>query len=239
MGEKPVISIIIPAYNEEKYVNECLSSVFNQKCNSPFEVIVVDNNSHDKTSEIASVWKEVKLIKELRPGATVTRNTGAKASQSEILYFLDADCRLFPNALQKIINAFEDDHACQLLSGPYIYDRDGFFPKLATDTLHYFSLFHLIVKLCFGVSQFPGGNFAIRKELFNKVGGFDETICNQEIILPDDLDLAIRIQKHLIKDLIFSREFAVYSSFRRVKRSPIKDTLVRFFATLDMLSKRK
>lgn len=238
MNGKPVLSIIIPAYNEEKYINACLTSIFHQKWDQPFEVIVVDNNSHDKTAEITLAWKKVKLVTEIRPGATVARNRGATEAQADILYFLDADCRLFPEVLEKMAKVFVHNSSCQLVSGPYIYDDGGFLPKLATDTLCYFSLFHFIVKLCSGVSQFPGGNFAIRKELFDRVGGFDETICNQEIILPDDLDLAIRLQKGQKLNMLFSRKFAVYSSFRRVKRSPIKDTLVRFFATVKMLVRR-
>jgi glycosyltransferase involved in cell wall biosynthesis len=239
MEVKPSISIIIPAYNEEKYIAECLQSIFLQNFEKRFEVIVVDNNSKDSTSKIVSQYPNVVLITELRPGATVTRNTGAATAQSDILYFLDADCRLLPGALNRIIKVFSEDSSLRLVSGPYIYDRDGFFPKFATDTLHYFSLFHFFFKLFFGISQFPGGNFALKSEYFKQVDGFDETICNQEVILPDDVDLAIRLQKQGKSKLIFSRKYAVYSSFRRVKKSPIKHTLIRFFATLQLVLKQK
>ncbi|MCX6730873.1 MAG: glycosyltransferase family A protein [Candidatus Roizmanbacteria bacterium] len=233
----PSISIIIPAYNEENYLHECLVSVFKQDPLFSYEVIVVDNNSKDRTYEVASTWKEkgIQLVSELRPGATIARNTGARVARAEILYFLDADCRLPPDALKKIMNVFTNNTSCQLVSGPYIYDRDGFIPKLATDTFHYFSLYHHVIKLLFGIYQFPGGNFAIKKKSFDTVGGFDETICNQEIILPDDLDLALRLQKDHTFNVLFKREYAVSSSFRRVKKSPIKHTLVRFFATLKLL----
>lgn len=235
---KPFLSIIIPAYNEEKYLNECLSSIYSQKTTKSFEVIVVDNNSRDATSTITSSWKDVKLICELRPGATITRNTGAKAACAERLYFLDADCRLPEGLLESIIQTFSNNTSIQLISGPYIYDKDGWFPKVVTDNLFYFSLYHILVKFFFGIRQFPGGNFAITKKLFEEVKGFDETICNQEIILPDDLDLAIRIHNYGTDNVVFSRKYAVFSSFRRVKRSPIRHTLVRFFSSLQLLMNR-
>lgn len=237
----PSISIVIPAYNEEDYLHECLVSVFNQDLLYPYEVIVVDNNSRDRTYAVASAWKEkgIQLISEPRPGATVARNTGARAACAEIVYFLDADCLLPQGILKKIIQTFVKNPTCHLISGPYIYDRDGVIPKLATDTFHYFSLYHNAIKFLFGIHQFPGGNFAIRKKSFETVGGFDEAICNQEIILPDDLDLALRLQKDHEFKILFKSEYAVSSSFRRVKKSPIRHTLVRFFATLKLLLNRK
>lgn len=236
---KPFLSIIIPAYNEEKYLNACLASIYSQKTTKPFEVIVVDNNSRDATARVVSVWQKAKLISELRPGATVTRNTGAKNARAEILYFFDADCRLPEGGLEKIIQAFSKNSLGLLLSGPYIYDLDGWFPKIATDNLFYFSFYHNLVKLFFGIYQFPGGNFAITKKLFDEVNGFDETICNQEIILPDDLDLAIRLHNRKATQGVFSREYAVFSSFRRVNRSPIRHTLIRFFSSLQLLLNKK
>ena len=232
----PAISIIIPTYNEEKFLNAALSSIFSQKTDFSYEVIVVDNLSHDKTAEIASRW-DVTFASESKPGAAVTRNTGAAHAHAPILYFLDADCRIPQGGLEKIMNVFNDNPNVDVVSGPYIYDLDGFFPLLFTDTFHYFSWFHAVIRFFYGVSQFPGGNFAIKKQQFDTVRGFDPTMCNQEIILPDDLDLAIRLNK-IKTNTVFSRNYSVFSSFRRVKRSPIRHTLVRFFATLKLLGRK-
>jgi len=233
----PKISLVIPAYNEAKFLEACLNSIFGQKVEFSFEVIVVDNNSQDQTAKIAKRWP-VKLISELKPGASVARNTGAAVAQANLIYFLDADCRLNPGGLAKIYQAFLKNPKLEIVAGPVIYDLDGFFPKFATLDLKYFLRYHQLFKFCFGISQFQGGNFVIQKKLFNRVGRFDESICNQEIILPDDLDLAIRINALRISLILYDFEYAAYSSFRRVKRSPIRHTLIRFFATLDLLARK-
>ncbi len=237
MRTTPQISIIIPAYNEAKYINACLASIFAQVTDFQYQVIVVDNNSSDVTAKIAAKWP-VQLITEKKPGATVARNTGARAAKSNILYFVDADCRLPAKQLQKICNAFQNDRTIDLIAGPYIYDQDGFWPEFVTNKLRYFLVHHWLFKLFTGVDQFPGGNFAIKKKPFTTVGGFDESICNQEYVLPDDVDLAMRLRAEKVKAL-YDWKFVVFSSFRRVKQSPIKHTLVRLFATVTLLRGRK
>jgi glycosyltransferase involved in cell wall biosynthesis len=230
----PDISVIVPAYNEEKYIFDCLSSVFVWKTDRSFEVIVVDNNSEDTTAEIASKFN-VKLVLEKKPGASAARNTGASLAKSEILYFLDADCRLLPGVLGKILEAFDTHPDVTIVAGPPIYDRDGFLPYLITDKLQYFYFYMRIFKVITKVDLFPGGGFAIKKDVFEKVGGFDETIDSQEIVLPDDLDLAIRLKKAGLNKLLFDKKYKFYSSFRRVKRAPIRHSFVRFLSTVQML----
>jgi len=238
MKQKPILSIIIPAYNEEKYIRDTLDSIFAQAVSVPYEVIVVDNNSQDKTVEIASQYK-VRVIFQSAPGAAATRNAGAKIAQADILYFLDSDCRVPPNQLEKIYQAFQSNNTCEVVAGPYIYDRDGLLPYFFTEKLNYFMFHQRLTKLLFGIAQFSGGNFAIKRELFNRVKGFDENFSNQEIIFPDDLDLAIRLHQMGPRTIVFEKTFKVYSSFRRVKKSPIKHTWARSAAAFAMLMKYK
>ncbi|MFH0875476.1 MAG: glycosyltransferase family 2 protein, partial [archaeon] len=85
----PLISVIIPAYNEEKCITECLNSLKNQQFKD-FELIVIDNNSKDSTSKIAKQYtKKVFLCKE--QGISSARNFGAKKAKGKILCFIDAD----------------------------------------------------------------------------------------------------------------------------------------------------
>jgi glycosyltransferase involved in cell wall biosynthesis len=93
----PLISVIIPAFNEEKFLGNCLFSLKNQDFND-FEIIVVDNNSRDKTSKIAKKFG-VKLVSEKNQGAALARNRGAKEAKGEILAFTDADTILPKNWL--------------------------------------------------------------------------------------------------------------------------------------------
>lgn len=90
-----MISFIIPAKNEENYIGDCLRSITLQETEKPFEVIVVDNNSSDKTSFIAKqACPQAIIIKEEEPGTSAARQRGAINAKGEWLVFLDSDVRL-------------------------------------------------------------------------------------------------------------------------------------------------
>ncbi len=76
---KPIISVVIPAYNEENYIEACLKSLRNQKTNVPYEIVVCDNNSTDRTVEIAKKYAD-KVVYERRQGIGYARNKGVSAS---------------------------------------------------------------------------------------------------------------------------------------------------------------
>lgn len=95
MRKEILASVIIPVHNSEKYIGDCLESVLKQDFKN-FEVIVVDNNSTDKTKEIifefAKKHKNLKYIFEPKIGRGVARNTGEKMSQGKIILMTDSDC---------------------------------------------------------------------------------------------------------------------------------------------------
>lgn len=89
----PLITVIIPALNEEETLAACLSGLKSQSLSADqFEVVVVDNGSTDKTLEIAAGF-DVRVISEPRKSAYVARNTAICASDSQYIAFTDADCR--------------------------------------------------------------------------------------------------------------------------------------------------
>ncbi len=85
------LSLIIPAFNEEKYIGRLLTSIAELPLTSVKEVIVVDNNSTDKTQEIARSFKNVTVVTETRKGVAFARSRGAELATGEIIAFLDAD----------------------------------------------------------------------------------------------------------------------------------------------------
>ena len=89
-----LISVIMPAFNEEKSIGECLKSLKNQSY-KPIEIIVVDDGSHDNTLKIISNLKSqtsnLKLLRQNHLGPGPARNLGASNSKGEILVFVDAD----------------------------------------------------------------------------------------------------------------------------------------------------
>src|ERR1035437_9021599 len=97
MNIKPLtLAIVIPVYNEEFYLKACLNSIAKQTV-APDEVIVVDNNSTDKSVQIAKSYKFVKLLHEKRQHQVFAQATGFNAIKSDIIGRIDADSILPPD----------------------------------------------------------------------------------------------------------------------------------------------
>ena len=103
-----LISVIIPALNEERYIENCLKSIMQQKFLN-VEVIVVANGCNDKTAEIAKKYTN-KVIETEKKGVSYARNLGAKISNGEILVFVDADCILELGVLSEIFETVKNGY---------------------------------------------------------------------------------------------------------------------------------
>lgn len=100
------ISIIIPAYNEEKDIGDCIKSLQNQSFKD-FEIIVVDDGSTDKTREVVKSFKEAKLIQGEHKGPGFSRNLGAKQAKGKILIFVDADMTFDKDYLKNLVKPIQ------------------------------------------------------------------------------------------------------------------------------------
>lgn len=98
MKNSPLVSVIIPVCNGERYVAHAVESVFKQDYR-PFEVILVDDGSTDKTAKIIGKYDNVQYIYQSNKGVSSARNKGIAASRGEILAFLDSDDFWPPNRL--------------------------------------------------------------------------------------------------------------------------------------------
>ena len=92
---KPFFSVVIPVYNSEKYLNECLQSVFAQTCED-FELVLVDDESKDRSADICDEWKEkypdkVQVIHQKNTGVYIAKRNGIKASNGRFIYVMDND----------------------------------------------------------------------------------------------------------------------------------------------------
>lgn len=112
LNNLPLVSVVIPCYNVEDYIEECLDSVFAQTYRN-IEVIAVDNNSTDKTYDVLKSYKRKKpaliLLKEKNKGAPFARNTGFGSSQGQWIQFLDADDLLLPNKIKHQVKMVNPD----------------------------------------------------------------------------------------------------------------------------------
>lgn len=177
-----LLSVIIPAKNEEKYLPILLESIKRQRFPKPdYEIIVADNNSKDKTREIAEKFG-CKIIGGGFPGQG--RNSGAKVAKGETLLFLDSDTVLFKKDFLK--NCLSEFKKRRLdIAVPKAYVRGT-----KTDKL-FFEFWNSLVEASQFISPFAGGwcIFATKK-IHDKIKGFDE-----KIILGEDSDYAKRAAK--------------------------------------------
>jgi glycosyltransferase involved in cell wall biosynthesis len=161
-----MLSIIIPTLNEEKYLPSLLDSIKNQSFKN-YEIIVSDAGSKDKTREIAKRYG-AKIVDGGLPAKG--RNEGAKVARGDLLLFLDADVLLSEKFLEKSLKEFKEKKlkVASFLIAP---QRKSKILKIL------FFLFYNLPWLFFE-KIFPHGAMAIlvEKEIFQKVGGFDETL---------------------------------------------------------------
>jgi len=172
------ISVIVCAHNEARYLPACLHSVLAQS-RLPDELLVINNASTDETSLVASQIPHVRVVDEPRKGLVVARETGRRHASGDLLIYLDADCRAPLTWLERIERRFDRDAVLIALSGPYRY-YDWDWTGRALIRAYDFTLApatQLLVKHLLRVGTiFYGGNFAVRKEALERIGGFDTSI---------------------------------------------------------------
>ncbi len=167
----PQFSIIIPAYNEEKYIAKTLHSLKLQT-NQDFEVIVVANGCTDKTEEILRKREnsKIRLLSLPNPNVSVARNAGALNAQGNILVFLDADTQLTSDTLHKIKHEFTEQYS--VATTKVLPEDNALKFTLAMNAKN----FLLTTKLFKGF----GGTLICRKDHFQEVQGYDPNLTIKE-----------------------------------------------------------
>lgn len=117
-----ILSIIIPVYNVEKYIKDCLGSIYDQKVDeSLFEVIIINDGTPDRSIEICkdviAAHSNIKVIEQKNQGLSSARNTGIKNSSGKFLWFVDSDDKILPDSLMSILYKINtnEDIVCFLL----------------------------------------------------------------------------------------------------------------------------
>lgn len=224
-----MISVIVPAYNEEKYITQCVQSLLSQNTRCPFEIIIVDNNSKDATGEIVKRdFPSVRLVQEPRQGVSKARNRGVKEAHGDILAFLDADTMAPPDWIERIQTRFSAHPKLVGMSGPCMfYDLPWYYKWIEfVDFKIIFPLVGelLLKKILKRGALWNGANLAVKRETFEKVGGFAEDI----VFYGEDADLARKVVHE--GETVFAQEVCVYTSARRLlKGNPVREGFVYIF----------
>lgn len=202
------LSVIVPAFNEEKYIGRCLESIIEEAGDDVYEIIVVDNASTDRTSQIAKKYKGVKVVRENRKGLTKARQAGFLAAKGDILAYIDADSIVNRGWFHRVRKEFEKNPKLVCLSSPYsLYDASKW-KRVATWA--YWNLLGYPIYKFLIQYMVQGTNIAIKRSVLLKIGGFDESIE----FYGEDTDIARRLNR--IGKVKFLRRPLVASSARRM-----------------------
>lgn len=178
------ISIIIPAYNEARYLPGCLDAIAAQTV-MPYEVIVVDNNSTDKTVTIARRYPFVRVLSEKQQGTRFAERTGVVAAKGDIIGRIDADTLLTPTWCADVQALFADPTVTAVTGSCYYYDMP--FGRLGLGIDRFFRRY----------AQAPhdvllyGSNMAVRRTIWHELV---PELCLVPHIF-EDCDLSIHLRQ--------------------------------------------
>ncbi len=211
-----LLSFVVPAYNEEAYLGACLESILDQTRGLEHltEIIVVNNASTDRTREIAlraivsKYGPRVRLVDESRKGLPFARQAGFLASTGSLIANVDADSRLTPGWVEKVLTTFRDSRSetktatrpLVALSGPLVYY------DLTPRQRRLVHVFYLIAWLTYATNKYilrvgsmvQGGNFVLSRAALEAIGGYDTSIT----FYGEDTDIARRL--HAVGKVLFT-----------------------------------
>ncbi len=200
--------MVIPALNEEGNLPACLDSLKNQQWSGAFEVIVVDNGSTDKTSEVAA-RHGAQVVTCPKRGVAFARQAGAEVARGEIVAQADADTLYPPGWLGRIGSYFDSHQSVAGLAGRYEYMHPVWwmpFERAYRRALNGLSLVFLRWP-----ASVSGANFAFRRVAFLRAQGYDAAS-----LYPDQWGIARRISR--FGKVKYDHDSVVLTSSRRVAK---------------------
>lgn len=233
MEVNPIISVIVPVLNEEKYLEPTLQAIKNQNTNVPYELIVSDGGSFDTSLEIAEKYAD-KILTCSEKGIGIGRHTGAinARKSSKYFVFIDSDTIIPSHYLawaHYIFNSGVYKHEWYYMqrnpniiafSAAFEFSEKNPSVKFAERVANQY----LLMRGLFHKATLPGFNTCVRKDAYFKAGGYRN-------VLLEDVDFSRRIQK-LGKTRYFP-EVTVINSARRLKSMGLIGTIY-YYAQLDV-----
>ncbi len=204
-----MISIVIPALNEEEFLEDCIWSIRNQNYSGEYEIIVMDNGSDDRTQEIAREHAD-KLYIEPEMSLPELRNEGIRKSEGEIIASTDADCLMDENWLKEAEKSLKNGNV--LVTGPITSIKDT---ELFQVLLYLYNIWLQISMNSLGFSHASAGNCAFYKKEALEIGGFKH-------FFPSDGKFGVDMRKR--GNLRFNPDMLVFTSMRRYRKDPIVNT---------------
>ncbi len=215
---RPRFSVVIPALDEEGYLADCLESLARQDFAGGVEVIVVDNNSTDRTAAIARSLGAV-VVHEPQAGVCWARQRGTEHARGEIVVSTDADTTFSPGWLTRIDRTLELHPSCVAVGGPCSFsDGSPFWAAIYPRLL--FGAVALVHRLTGRVVYVTATNLAFRRSSWP---GYDTRLTQGG----DEVDLLRRLQRQ--GPVLFDRHNPTFTSPRRLQQGLAYNLVVTFF----------
>ena len=203
----PTVSILIPAYNEEKTIAGTIQSVINLDYpKEKKEIIVLNDGSKDNTDKIARNFKDIKVITKLNSGKADSLNYGINIAKNEYIVVVDADCYHEKDALLKVMNCFKEDPNIEAVTVAIrVKNQETLLGKLQYVEYTIISWARKLLEFLNSVYVTPGPLSVYRKKTLERLGGFDKNN------LTEDIELAWRILRnnHKIKMCLSARAYTI------------------------------
>lgn len=220
------LSFVIPAYNEESYLPACLESILAQtgSLGDSVEIIVVNNASSDRTREVALSFPGVHVVDEPRKGLTYARQAGFLASSGDLIANVDSDSRLTPDWVAQVLATFAAEPKLVSLSGPFVYYDLTPVQRVSVQVFYAtaFMVYALNRWVLRAGSMVQGGNFVLRREALEQIGGFNLGIA----FYGEDTDIARRLNN--VGQVRFTFGLRMFSSARRLKKEGMLTIAARY-----------
>jgi glycosyltransferase involved in cell wall biosynthesis len=167
-------SVIVPFFNEEKYIRECIYSLLNQDFNkNEYELIFVNNGSTDGSEKIVKQFDSIIMIYEEKKNPYTARNRALEITKGSIIAFTDADCIVCPDWLRQIYRGIKDSNADIVLGKVKFFKKRSLLLRIAEDYRNSridYLLSHGYHRSCFGYTN----NMAVKSHIFATLGVFKE-----------------------------------------------------------------
>lgn len=179
----PRFSIIMPTYNRANVISQAITTLQKQIF-TDFELIIVDDGSSDKTTEIIKQIRDPRLryIYQENKGVSAARNTGVTLARGQIIAFLDSDDEALPGWLDAFANSFKQPQVGVVFVGCKVVEQDGQLRKFDILPQNLGPLFNN------QTARLQAGTFAMRREVFEAVGGYVEGL-----VFGENTELVIRL----------------------------------------------
>lgn len=248
MRDKIILSIVIPTKNRAELLRKALESIIKQPTDQKiYEVIIVDNGSTDKTKDVAKEYegkiKNCRYYYDARPGLHVGRNKGLLESRGELVGYLDDDVILFPNWINTVIDAFEDQEVMHV--GGSVIPND--MTLISRDFNRKYKIqkgsFQFIYCIsCFwetGITEsdtrvhktpeggFFGGNSIYRKSILRACGGFHPDGMPKNLLMYRG-DGEKYVSKYIVEHKMKSMYYAQASVYHMIDVNRVSDSYINY-----------